>query len=231
MTWKVTDHITHHVDIKEEDKPNSFSLGRSLRIGEEVYEDFDEILARFIQPMAANCRDLMSSKCYRRANGGERKELEQLLAEEKAKNPKRIPYFFSASKQYPSKFVLAYQPANSPKFELVTVVPDGFRYRGQVHNTVDRLVKWFKEHYRDPVQVPHPPVAVMGAGVPVPLHTSPIPIHMHLLGQTPYSPGQWQTSTPSPRYKQQQQQQYYGYTPTAPTPRGWSSYSTPVMDD
>ena len=110
-------------------------------IEEEVYEDIDEILAHFIQPMAANCQDLMSSKCYRRANGGEHKELEQLLAKEKAKTPRCIPYFFSASKQYPSKFVLAYQPANTPKFEPVTVVPDGFRYRGQVHYTVDRLVK------------------------------------------------------------------------------------------
>ena len=233
VTWKVTDTINHHVDIKEEDKPNAFSLGRSLRIGDEVYEDFDEILARFVQPLASNARDLLSCKYYRSANGGERKDLEQLLLEEKQKNPKRIPYFFSASKQYPGKFVLAYQPSMSPKFEFVSVTPEGFRYRGQVHGTVDRLIKWFKEHYRDPIRVARPTPAQVGS-IPGSLHGTPIPVHMHIPGQTPYSPSQWTTATPSstptPRYGQQRMYYGYTYTPTQ-TPRGWGHYATPIMDD
>ena len=220
----MADQIHQHIDIKEEDKPNSFSLGRSLRIGEEVFEDFDEILARYIQPLAANARDLLTNKCYRHSSGGDRRTLEQLLGDEKAKNPKRIPYFFSASKQYPGRFVLAYQPANSPKLELITVVPEGFRYRGRVHPTIDRLVKWFKEHYREPIRVPRPPMTVTPS-----LHGGTPGHHHNLPGQTPYSPSQWQTTTP-PAYAARLQHPY-GYTPTTHTPRGWASYSTPVMDD
>lgn len=38
LTWKVEDNIYHHIDIKERDKPNKFSLGKSLLIGKEVIQ-------------------------------------------------------------------------------------------------------------------------------------------------------------------------------------------------
>lgn len=185
----------------------------------QEYEDLDEIIARFVQPMAAFARDLLSHKCYRAANGGDRKALEKLLSEEKARNPKRIPYFFSCSKQYPSKFVLAYQPASKPKMEFVTVTPDGFRYRGQVHESVNELLKWFKDHYRDPIPRPIPTTASQ-----VPSHVaaasqsvdpSVLPhlqaavnaSHQFRAGSstatpTPYTPSQWPNSTPTPQYGQ-----------------------------
>ena len=36
VTWKVNESIHQHIDILEKDKPNAFSLGKSLWIGEEV---------------------------------------------------------------------------------------------------------------------------------------------------------------------------------------------------
>jgi len=36
LTWKVEDAMLQHVDIKEQGKPNAYSLGRSLMIGDEV---------------------------------------------------------------------------------------------------------------------------------------------------------------------------------------------------
>ncbi len=177
--------------------------------------------------MAASARDLLTHKCYRAAGGGDRKVLEKLLAEEKAKNPKRIPYFFSASRQYPSKFLLAYQPAGKPKTEFVTVTPDGFRYRSQVHSSVNDLLKWFKDHFRDPIPRP------------IPTTTSQVPSHVVAASQnvdsslfshlqaavntahqqrggsstgtpTPYTPSQWPNSTPTPQYGQTAYQ-YGGY--------------------
>jgi len=35
-TWKVTDSILQHIDIREEGKGNAFSLGKSLWIQNEV---------------------------------------------------------------------------------------------------------------------------------------------------------------------------------------------------
>ena len=48
VSWKVTDQppIIAHIDVKEENKENDFSLGQSLLIGDEAFEDLDEIIAR-----------------------------------------------------------------------------------------------------------------------------------------------------------------------------------------
>jgi len=91
----------------------------------QTYEDLDEILARYVQPMAAYAKDLLVHKYYRRIGGDNVDELKKLLRDEKLKNPKRIPYFFCASKQLPGKFYLAYQPGSKPKMEFVTVTPGG----------------------------------------------------------------------------------------------------------
>ena len=38
VTWKVDDVILQHVDIREQGKPTTFSLGKSLWIGNDVRE-------------------------------------------------------------------------------------------------------------------------------------------------------------------------------------------------
>lgn len=189
----------------------------------------DEILARFVQPMAAFARDLLTHKCHRAAGGGDTKTLERLLAQEKEKNPKRIPYFFSVSKKYPGKFVLAYQPARKPRIEYVTVTPDGFRYRNQNHSSVNDLVKWFKENYQKPVPRPIPTMTTQ-VSTHITQNIDPN-LYPHLqaavdtahqqrgASSTPYTPSQWVNMTPTPQYGQQpssypahhqQQQQVYG---------------------
>lgn len=36
VTWKVEEDILHHIDIREQGKPNQYSLGKSLWIGNDV---------------------------------------------------------------------------------------------------------------------------------------------------------------------------------------------------
>ena len=67
VTWKVSDDIYQHVDVREEGKENAFSLGQSLWIGDEEFEDLDEIVARYINPMAAHARDIISFR-YMKVN-------------------------------------------------------------------------------------------------------------------------------------------------------------------
>ena len=42
-------------------------------------------------------------------------------------------------------------PRLKAKVEFVTVTRDGFRYRGRIHANTNNLLKWFKEHFRDPI--------------------------------------------------------------------------------
>lgn len=150
VTWKVTDGVYQHIDVREEGKENAFSLGQSLWIGNEEFEDLDEIIARYVNPMAAHARDLLSFKYYRDTEGLKDKA-EELLKEEKKKNPSKIHYFTSASKSYPGKFLLSYLPRTRCRHEYVTVTPEGFRFRQQMFDSLGSLFRWFKEHFRDPV--------------------------------------------------------------------------------
>ncbi|KAG8306071.1 Transcription elongation factor SPT6 [Homalodisca vitripennis] len=151
VTWKVADGIYQHIDVREENKENAFSLGQSLWIGNEEFEDLDEIVARHVNPMAAHARDLFSFRYYKDTEGGLKDKAEEFLKEEKKKNPQKIHYIISVSKNYPGKFLLSYLPRNRCKHELITVTPDGFRFRGQTFDTVGMCFKWFKEHFRDPI--------------------------------------------------------------------------------
>ena len=58
----MSDVVYQHIDVREEGKENAFSLGRSLWIGNEEFEDLDEIIARHINPMANHVRDLLAYK-------------------------------------------------------------------------------------------------------------------------------------------------------------------------
>lgn len=98
VTWKVTDDILHHIDVTEEEKENSFSLGKSLLIGNEKFEDLDEIIARHVNPMASFASELLDYKHYRSNVDGCKNKANELLKEMKKKQPGGIPYIISASK-------------------------------------------------------------------------------------------------------------------------------------
>uniref|UniRef100_A0A914VLR4 Suppressor of Ty 6 homolog n=1 Tax=Plectus sambesii TaxID=2011161 RepID=A0A914VLR4_9BILA len=152
VTWKVAEGIYQHIDVREEGKEKPFSLGKSLIIGEEEFEDLDEIIARHIQPMAAHARDVMSYKYYLDSEEARSKEfIVNHLTEEKKRAPARIPYTLVPCIELPGKFMLSYLPRLKVRHEFLTVTPDGFRFRQQLFPSLTHLFKWFKEHYRDPV--------------------------------------------------------------------------------
>ncbi|CAH0563642.1 unnamed protein product [Brassicogethes aeneus] len=150
ITWKVAEKIYQHIDIREEGKANAFSLGKSLWIGNEEFEDLDEIIARHVTPMASHARDLLYFKYYKDTEGGHKDRAEEYIKDEKKKNPTKIHYVISASKSCPGRFLLSYLPRNKFRHEFVTVTPEGFRFRQQMFDNVTTLFKWFKEHFRDP---------------------------------------------------------------------------------
>lgn len=120
-------------------------------INDEEFEDLDEIIARYVQPMAAFARDLMSFKYYRDTQGSKRDVVEKLLIDEKKKFPSKIHYFITACKDLPGKFLLSYLPRNKCRHEFISTTTDGIRYRQQMFHSVGSLIKWFKDHFRDPI--------------------------------------------------------------------------------
>ncbi|XP_055593404.1 transcription elongation factor SPT6 [Uranotaenia lowii] len=161
-SWKVANDIYQHIDIREEGKENDFSLGQSLWIGNEEFEDLDEIIARHINPMASYVRDLLNYKYFKDTQGGLKERAEEILKEEKKKNPNKIHYVLSVAKHYPGKFLLSYLPRNKFKHEYVTITPEGYRFRQQTFDSVNSFLKWFKEHFRDPIPMATPTITPRG---------------------------------------------------------------------
>ncbi|BHF60733.1 Transcription elongation factor SPT6 [Sparganum proliferum] len=149
VSLKVDDGILKHFDVIEKDKTQSFALGRTLLIGNEEFEDLDEIVARFMQPMVYLIREVMTHKYYRDSRGGIREVLTELLRKEKEISPNRIPYFLSSMAEHPGCFLLAYMPNQRARFEVFSVKPEGFKFRRLMFPSLDRLIGWFKEHYNE----------------------------------------------------------------------------------
>ena len=98
MTWKVTNNIYQHINVKEESKENALSLGLSLWIGNEEFKDLDEIITRYINPMAAYVLELLDFKYYKSNVKGIKDKAEEILKEQKKEDPDGILYIVSASK-------------------------------------------------------------------------------------------------------------------------------------
>jgi transcription elongation factor SPT6 len=62
-----------------------FRLGQSLWIGNEEFEDLDEIIARYVNPVAAHALNLLSFKYYQDTEGFKYKA-EEIIKEERKKN-------------------------------------------------------------------------------------------------------------------------------------------------
>ena len=133
-----------HIDVREEGKANSFSLGQSLWIGNEEFEDLDKIIARHIYPTASHSRDILSFKYFRTdTDGGSKTKCEAMIVSEKRANPAKIQYFFSASKELSGKFMLTYMPRDKVRHEFITVTPDGSDLGDRILSLLG-LMKWFK---------------------------------------------------------------------------------------
>ncbi|CAM9238997.1 unnamed protein product [Chrysoparadoxa australica] len=143
MTWMWVEGDFKHLEVQEIDKPsNPRLLGTKLRVKGEDYEDLDEILARWVAPCNDVVADMIDNSKFRTGN---LEEVTELLANEKAANSRRIPYFF-LQHQCPGYFQLAYQPVNKVKTETIEVTPSGLKMRSTVHRNVRELTTWFKKN-------------------------------------------------------------------------------------
>uniref|UniRef100_A0A915EFB5 Spt6 SH2 domain-containing protein n=1 Tax=Ditylenchus dipsaci TaxID=166011 RepID=A0A915EFB5_9BILA len=112
------------------------------------YEDLDEIIARYIQPMAGFARDIMTYKYYMDGVYSEdTPTIEAHLVSEKQRTPSKIPYTLTASQKYPAKFVLSYLAQQKVRHEYLSATPEGIKFRYQMFNSTEELINWFKLHY------------------------------------------------------------------------------------
>ena len=163
-TWKVEEGIFQHILIEEQRQENSFSLGKTLVINKQEYEDLDEVIATFIKPMALMVRELSQYKYYYQPTE-DRTAIERDLLQQKMTNPSKIPYYLTACVKRPGFFYLVYLPRKTVVWEYVTISPNGFKYRDHGFMSLNQLLAWFKVHFRDPRPDIRPPKASQQPGI------------------------------------------------------------------
>ncbi|XP_075243578.1 transcription elongation factor SPT6-like isoform X2 [Convolutriloba macropyga] len=183
-TWKVDEDIYQHISIVEQQQENSFSLGKLLVINEQEFEDLDEVIATYIKPMALLVREISMYKYYCKPQS-DRTIIERDLLQQKMANPSKIPYFLTPSVSRPGCFSIVYLPRQTVIWEYISITPNGFKYRGKVFDNLNKLLGWFKVHFRDPRPQPPP---------------QPVQNELNVTGpaQTDYGFGLSQPSHPTP---------------------------------
>eukprot|EP01114_Cavostelium_apophysatum_P013868 TRINITY_DN3454_c0_g1_i4.p1 TRINITY_DN3454_c0_g1~~TRINITY_DN3454_c0_g1_i4.p1 ORF type:complete len:1553 (-),score=591.00 TRINITY_DN3454_c0_g1_i4:61-4719(-) len=146
ITWKLYDGLYVHYTITEEDKANSRSLGKTLIIGNEKFEDLNEVLARYVEPIVMFSRDLMKFRCFRQ---GSVQDVDRMLRDDKSSQPARIPYYIHIDFKAPGIFTLSYLPSQRIKREAIKVTPEGYIFHRESFTDLEKLIAWFKKHYKE----------------------------------------------------------------------------------
>ena len=169
VTWKIDENLYQHIDVLEEKKLNAFSVGKKLIIEGEEFEDLDEILACYVNPMANYVREIRSYKYFKTVKDltndytqtqGELDEAkmtqmqkvqlaEKYIVDEKYKNPSKTPYIIICNRDMPGKFTLCYFIKVKMRQENITVTPKGLRFRQKFFRTLNELISWFKVHFNE----------------------------------------------------------------------------------
>jgi len=145
LSWKMAAEpdIVVHFHIQEHEKPNRFALGRKLEICKEQYDELDELVAEFVSGMNDKKQQMQTHDKFK---FGTEDDIKELLQDEKAEDPSTIPYFLSYSYKEPGRFLLSYIPGSNVQHEYISLVPQGFRFRGAIFEKPSHLIRWFKKN-------------------------------------------------------------------------------------
>ncbi|XP_057970915.1 transcription elongation factor SPT6 homolog isoform X2 [Malania oleifera] len=169
LTLKVYDGVYAHKDIVEGGKEHKditslLRIGKTLKIGEDTFEDLDEVMDRYVDPLVAHLKAMLG---YRKFRKGSKAEVDELLRIEKAEYPMRIVYCFGISHEHPGTFILTYIRSSNPHHEYIGLYPKGFKFRKRMFEDIDRLVAYFQRHIDDPQHDSAPSIRSVAAMVPM----------------------------------------------------------------
>jgi hypothetical protein len=148
------DGVMQHVDVTETRRQEPGGAAVKYSIGDDEFEDLDEILSRYVYPMALNVRDIVNHKNYVNLEIERRQDQAEMILKEKlVLNPRQLHYVFSPIKERPGYFLLSYLMTTSQQkvkctHEVIKVVPDGFRFREGNYENMTNLLGYFKRYYR-----------------------------------------------------------------------------------
>lgn len=169
LTLKVYDGVYAHKDVVEGGKEHKditslLRIGKTLKIGEDTFEDLDEVMDRYVDPLVSHLKAMLNYRKFRR---GTKAEVDELLKIEKLEFPMRIVYCFGISHEHPGTFILTYIRSTNPHHEYVGLYPKGFKFRKRMFDSIDRLVAHFQKYIDEPQHESGPSIRSVAAMVPM----------------------------------------------------------------
>ncbi|EEE64215.1 transcription elongation factor SPT6 homolog isoform X2 [Oryza sativa Japonica Group] len=169
LTLKIFDGVLAHKEITEGGKDHKditslLRLGKTLTIDNETFEDLDEVIDRYVDPLVGHLKSML---LYRKFKKGSKSEVDEMLRAEKSENPMRIVYCFGISHEHPGTFILSYIRSTNPHHEYIGLYPKGFRFRKRDFDNIDRLVSYFQKHIDKPPPDAGPSMRNVAAMVPM----------------------------------------------------------------
>lgn len=141
LTYRVSEDTFFDVDIKELEKPSPSTLGARLQIGKQTFEDLDEIIDRFYQPMIHHAKELTKHSTFR---FGSEDDVEPFLRVEKQSKPEGIPYLFSFATAHVGMIAFSYLPGRSVHRMYVGLTPQGYSFKNKTYPNPRLLIDALK---------------------------------------------------------------------------------------
>lgn len=140
LTWKVAKGVFKHIDVLEKDKLNDWSLGRTLVIGNNSFNEIDQILAEYIDPMTRRIAKLLDHPKF------QNKTLNEMYGflNDQVLSLKRSAYGFIHANVASMFWLVVKHTRGSARKEDVELGAKGWVFRERVFGEVDDLLAFFK---------------------------------------------------------------------------------------
>lgn len=154
ITWKVDNQLFQHIDVVEHDKPNEYSLGRVLQVGEYKYHDLDELIVSHINELHSKVESMKNHEKFRNEPVNDARDW--LIRYSKA-NKNRACYCFCFNRKAPGWFFLLFKLNDSSDKTYtwnVKVLPNGYMLHKNSYPDMVHLCNGFKKLLQNQMQNP-----------------------------------------------------------------------------
>lgn len=145
ITWKIDNHLFQHIDVVEHDKPNEYSIGRTLQIDEFKYHDLDELSVSHMAELHNKVEAMKNHEKFRNEPVNDARDW--LVRYSKA-NKNRSCYCFCFNRKSPGWFFLLFKLNDSTEKTYtwnVKALPNGYMLHKNTYPDMVHLCNGFKK--------------------------------------------------------------------------------------
>lgn len=136
-------------------------LGKKLSIREDTFEDIDEVIDRYVDPLVSNLKEILAYRKFRR---GTKAEVDDVLQKEKYENPEEFHIIYLFHINIPMHL---FSLISGVQIRTMSMWGYILNVSSSEKCCFDKLIAYFQKHINDLVQDSLPPIRFVAAMVPM----------------------------------------------------------------